>query len=362
MGDVKTLPDFSLTYKSFDSDQERYVSALIKRKSEFKRNKRVSYDSIATDEVFNAYARKKLWSKLAHAYTPVSHFAEDYPLKISRELVKLNNLALLKRMWEPYLQERKSMFWDHVINRAIYVEHHETILKEESFFSNPDYLSEVWPKIREEAIGAFSAYAKLLKTTGADNELVKVTRTLASIKSEERDFPVKKKAKTAKMDEALFWRLISSAIKSGDDSTEIAVDVLTDRLEAYKSTEIKQFQRLLLDKLEELNTWDAWALVYLAHDGCSEDSFLEFRYWTIFQGKRFCNYVTKDIHKAMRYMPADEYCFGSNLTRAAEIAYYRRSNGKALSLRKKRYGVIRGEPWDDKSIEERFPKVADYFS
>ncbi len=63
------------------------------------------------------------------------------------------------------------------------------------------------------------------------------------------------------------------------------MDALKDKLEAMGAPEIKKFQKYFLEKMNELYSWDVWALVYIVCKGCGDDGFDYFCAWVISKGQ-----------------------------------------------------------------------------
>jgi hypothetical protein len=78
------------------------------------------------------------------------------------------------------------------------------------------------------------------------------------------------------MDITGFWDLIEAARASAGPGKPFH-HVLTDLLAARTREEILQYQ----DRFDEIYLavyrWDVWAAAYLIGDGCSDDSFMDFR-------------------------------------------------------------------------------------
>jgi Protein of unknown function (DUF4240) len=65
-----------------------------------------------------------------------------------------------------------------------------------------------------------------------------------------------------KIDEPLFWNLIETSRKETENKIEF-LDLLKNKLEAFKPNEIKNFDRLLRIKANELNTQRNWRWLIL---------------------------------------------------------------------------------------------------
>ncbi len=77
-----------------------------------------------------------------------------------------------------------------------------------------------------------------------------------------------------------FWNIISKG-KSSEESTII----IRNELKKLPSNEIKFYQQHFNHLIEQAYCWDLWGAAYIIEGGCSDDSFLYFRYGLIAKGK-----------------------------------------------------------------------------
>ena len=329
MSDVETLSEFKLTFKSYRHDLDGYIEELVAQRvneTGITKKKKMCIALIASDEVYRAYAKKGLWLILA-ADLIVGHYKDQGGLEITEGLMALKEYSVVKRLWRRYLAERKSQYWYYLTKPptfpvGVYA------FEEDRQAAEAEYHNVTWPEIRDEAPGALRMYRDLVIRMNDPAELARVEDELGAIETGQRRKPKKKKPDATKMDDSEFWNIIDTSIQTSDGSIEAKVEYIANRLEDFKSTEIKRFQTILLDKLDELNTWDLWALIYIAQGGCSDDSFRDFRCWVILQGKKFFNQCISNIEEAMRGVPNDGTASNESLSYAADIAYDTRSGGK----------------------------------
>ncbi|MES2569581.1 MAG: DUF4240 domain-containing protein [Verrucomicrobiota bacterium] len=84
------------------------------------------------------------------------------------------------------------------------------------------------------------------------------------------------------MDDQTFWQIIE---ETRDTSIERQEQKLYDRLRKLPEEDILEFERLTSIRYWELYSWELWGVAYLYGGGCSDDSFMDWRYWVIFCGK-----------------------------------------------------------------------------
>jgi len=86
------------------------------------------------------------------------------------------------------------------------------------------------------------------------------------------------------MDITAFWDLIEAARASAGPGKPFH-QALTDLLAARTREEILQYQDRFDEMYLAVHRWDMWAAAYLIGDGCSDDSFMDFRAGLIAQGR-----------------------------------------------------------------------------
>ncbi len=137
---------------------------------------------------------------------------------------------------------------------------------------------------RPSIFWAFNQFTAGLEQLGDSEEIGKINQLRAKVENYKQ---VKAKPTTdkRKIDERLFWELIHDAKQDSIFCVEV-VEKLAQSLESCSLTAIKSFHRILHQKMNELNSWDLWALAFIARDGCGDDEFDYFRAWILAQGKK----------------------------------------------------------------------------
>jgi hypothetical protein len=88
------------------------------------------------------------------------------------------------------------------------------------------------------------------------------------------------------MTEGRFWRLIETAGRERGFGSKAQVRALERRLAGLRPSEILGFERIFERQDSRANTWELWGAAYVIRGGCSDDSFMDFRYWLIARGKK----------------------------------------------------------------------------
>ena len=364
MIDVKSLPDFKLTFDDLGEDMERYFDALLNAKLNGKELDG-SPARLSGEEVLDAYGSKGLWLLIAKVCEIRGCFefnkkrseefygeeiinATDYDKELTEGLISIGELSEVKRLWRSAVKRNKREFWARYL---LYLTEAPEALEEEVL--NYD---------KPRLLVTCNNWLKYAQQLNYKDEIDWVNQIIYDVENEILPTPRNKKAEPTKIDESVFWEIIGQAIEQSDGTTDDTVEQITLRVEDFKLTEIKRFQNLLLDQLEVLNTWDCWALAYISQGGCSDDSFLYFRCWIILQGQDVVNLCITDIEKAMRSVPKDGDVYAEGLLSAADTAYNIRGGGKAMTIRQRKDKEPTGTEWDEDKVEEIYPRVTEYYS
>jgi len=278
--------------------------------------------------------------------------------KLTDLLMKERNFFLVRKLWSYLSGEQRMNYW--------------SVLAVDRFFPGQDssgkplsaeqvrerHIEVTIPECRKRTLSLLRRYEEILNLQAArDFELQSLQEDIELISSGHRRKKLKKALADA-IDEMRFWQLIDdSRMKEADVSHAGSHLILL--LEQYAGSQIKNFQKILLEKLDALNRWDVWALAYLARDGCSDDAFESFRAWVVLQGAASFDAVLQDVNAAVRLVPPGEGTTCHWLNQCAHIAYERRQ-GRSLSLKWK-VSSVAGVPWTEQSVLSQFPHLAKYY-
>lgn len=114
------------------------------------------------------------------------------------------------------------------------------------------------------------------------------------------DNPTSRKRRQKLKDRNSFWNLIAEVIAATGGNLEAFERMLDDELSGHNATEIREFSSQFCELLNEACTWDVYGAATIL--GCdSEDSFLDFRRWIVFQGPRYFARILNDIDSLGSY-------------------------------------------------------------
>lgn len=176
--------------------------------------------------------------------------------------------------------------------------------------------------------------------------------------------------KESTMTEELFWELIGSAKKKGDDPEE-QVEWLISHLSRKPVRDIIEFDFILQNYHHSSYTSDLWAAAYIVMGGCSDDSFDYFRAWLIFQGKDVFEAAIRDpeaIIPALQLIEEGEVPELEDLLFVASSAYEEKT-GLDFDQYDNLYHQTKDGPYvfpdiefnwdedDEEGLKNKFPKL-----
>jgi hypothetical protein len=141
-----------------------------------------------------------------------------------------------------------------------------------------------------------------------------------------------------------FWRLI------GDGTNEVDLTPLT-------AAQLISYQAHFDQLVDKSDTWDLWGAAYLIRGGCSDDSFLDFRYGLIAKGRDVYERAVADPDSLadLDDPEVDDESFGY----LALKVYKKRTQQQMPRLERNHSGTA-GDEWDfddEEEMEVRFPRL-----
>lgn len=124
---------------------------------------------------------------------------------------------------------------------------------------------------------------------------------------------------------------------------------------------MRKFDKLLLTKANELNTWEHWALAYIIRNGCGDDEFDYFRVWAVSKGKKAFEVIKALDDEQLREI-VDEDPQLEEMYYLAEEVYEAKTADFMPPVRVK-VSKLTGTPWKEDKIPQTFPilcKLFDY--
>lgn len=162
------------------------------------------------------------------------------------------------------------------------------------------------------------------------------------------------------MTRLFFWELIDDSRKETETKDDF-LEVLSKKLEGFKPSELKRFQKLVLTYQNQLNHWDIWALAYIVRRGCGDDCFDYFRLWVVSKGKEVFEAVKNNDSIKFRKIFADEDPTFEEFEYLTE-EIYEEITDKEMKQPSVRASKIKGEEWDEDKICDDYPELCKIFN
>jgi len=215
---------------------------------------------------------------------------DDFSRPFSEHLIKNKQLNLFKKLWKGIIRHRLDKFW----NRSEYFKQifpENTIdvinnfnLKGFNQFSADESIERRIAWSRLFIIEGINEFINGLEILNDEEEILKQKLLLQKVLNLEIPKP-KASSDKRKIDEILFWELIDENRKISRDQFDF-IDNLKSVLETFYPKELRNFDKFLITKANELNTWEHWALAYIVRGGCGDDEFDYFRVWSVSKGQK----------------------------------------------------------------------------
>jgi predicted DNA-binding WGR domain protein len=92
----------------------------------------------------------------------------------------------------------------------------------------------------------------------------------------------------------IFWRSIELSKKGSEGDLYVQLDNLRQRLMKLSEEELRSFDRIFWELMDESYRADLWGAAYVIKGGCSDDGFDYFRAWLIMQGQQAFTEALRD--------------------------------------------------------------------
>ena len=324
----------------------------------------------ASDMVYQHWIKKQQYQKVYES------LIEDSTGKYSEEGDKFITILLQKGQTKLYHK-----YWNFLLNKAIqrfwiYVKHHtqkgreintqkflsydmKTI--EENHNKYPRYQDPYLEFIYDwyETMKLIDIYIERMQKINAIEDIEKAKFLKDSIYNLKKP-KAKKTTDKRKMSEEVFWELIQESRDKSEFDSDF-IEILKEKLEAMSATEIKKFQKLLLEKMNELNHWDIWALAYIVRKGCGDDEFDYFKAWVVSKGKE----VFEDL-KEMKLEKLKKP-FKDSDAQLEEFMYvaqnaYENKQYEEMPMPRVKNTPIQGKEWSEDNICKDYPELCKMFN
>lgn len=162
------------------------------------------------------------------------------------------------------------------------------------------------------------------------------------------------------MDVTLFWGLIGEAKAESGGECEREVELLRDKLITLPPEEIVEFHNILTQFRRQAYSHDLWAAAYIINGGCSDDCFDYFGAWLIAQGEEVYSNTLRDPETLAEVAGFEQVECESLLSVADEA--YEEKTGEQMPHAPRGEWALSGEDWDEETVYEKYPRLAQKFS
>ncbi len=162
-----------------------------------------------------------------------------------------------------------------------------------------------------------------------------------------------------KIDKEVFWQLIEQSRSNDSDQFEF-LENLKVSLESFRPNEIRSFQKILLKAIEELYSWEHWALAYIVRRGCGDDEFDYFRAWAVSKGRESFEAVKRLDPEFLKNIFSEDPQLEPLLYLAERI--YEESTGEIMKEIRSRKPKLTGKEWGEDSLIIEFPNLCQLFN
>lgn len=214
-------------------------------------------------------------------------------------------------------------------------------------------------KAKADALDAYDDAIAWLTRVGATQDANRMEEERDALREgKTRELPPV--SETRKMDETLFWELISKSRGQAED-TEDQVAIIGELLATVSAPELKRFATIYGKYMRKLYHWNVWALAYAARGGCSDDAFMEFRSWLILQGDpELLDLAIMDPTAAAQGVTKDPDLPEGTLLPDIDEAYLARAK---TTFEWPMIGLEqpKGREWPEERFDERFPELVRHY-
>ncbi len=159
-----------------------------------------------------------------------------------------------------------------------------------------------------------------------------------------------------------FWAMIGES-RADAHSLSDQMQALSDLLEGLEPDALMEFQRWLEDRVSDAYRWDLWAVAFIVNGGCSDDGFYYFEGWLIAQGREYYESALAAPERAADRIEPGEYAECEEIFLIAPRMYQAKTGRDYFDdCPAEAPRTIQGTPWDEDSVEDLFPDLAEKFS
>jgi hypothetical protein len=159
-----------------------------------------------------------------------------------------------------------------------------------------------------------------------------------------------------------FWKIIADSRRDFDPNRHdgnmyMQAERLEQLLSAMPVEEVREFGRIFAQLYFDAYRRDLWGAAYVIEGGCSNDGFMDFRFWLISMGREVYEAAMADPESLVNvaYAPGIEVCAFEEFGGIASGVLEAKGVPDPPGVRHPREPV--GERWTDEELPRRLPKL-----
>ena len=158
-----------------------------------------------------------------------------------------------------------------------------------------------------------------------------------------------------------FWAIVEEA-KQATSEREGRPGALKESLRRMSTEKVAAFQMTFDHFVAKAYRWDLWGAAYVARGGCSDDSFIDFRYFLISEGRAiFETVLSSPDSLADLEVDDSEDLFLEEYGYAAGAIYEEKAGEDMPGGGAAEPNEPIGVEWDEDSVDELYPSIAKRF-
>jgi hypothetical protein len=345
-----------MSYSKFSNDLNQYLVNCKKNNLPTD-----NYESTVRDKWISDRRYKELIAFILENWD--SGNCDDFSRPFSKHLIDNKELNLYKRLWKGIIRNRLEKLWGHFtylreVSPNFSVEKIKNVnIDNFNQFSVKESIERRVAWERQFIIDGINEFISGLQILKDQVEIEKQNTLLSIVSKLEKPIP-KPTIDKRRIDEILFWHLIDETRKTSTDQFNF-LDNLKSTLESFNPKELRNFDKILKTKINELNTWEHWALAYIVRQGCGDDAFDYFKAWCVSKGQKAFNSI-KNIDEKELVLIFDEDPQLEELYYLAEQVYEYKTSDLMQPVKIKASKII-GRKWDEDKLQMTFPTLCKLF-
>jgi hypothetical protein len=289
---------------------------------------------------------------------------DDFMKPLVDTLLKNGETNLFKVLWKGILRYRIEEVWDYNSDLKkrfpkFTIEDLTKInLADFNQFSSKEDVRRRVAFHRQYTLNGISVFIGGLKFLNQTEEIERANELYKTISTLQKPVP-KPSTDKRKIDEVIFWQLIGKSRHDTTDQFEF-IEKLKQALETFKPEELRKFQKLLLIKQQELNSWEHWALAYIARRGCGDDEFDYFKFWAVSKGQKDFEAIKQLDTKRLKDIFDEDPQLEDFLYLTESV--YEEKTGEIMKEVKVKELRLTGKKWNEENITKNFPIFCEIFN